>query len=158
MKSTRDTLHSVLSDILEKMAFMFAEDLDEQPEDIEAYQLWHAAIEFKGNVSGRIEITAPESLCLALAANAMGMEPDMIEGVSPKDALGEFLNIVCGEFIEVTQGNQQIYQLSIPVLSECGPECWHKMADTPDAVPLLVEDQPMLARAEILEAPPNQDS
>lgn len=151
MDDTRDILHRVLSDILEKMAFLFAEDLDQPPDDLGAAPLWHAAIEFKGAVSGRIETAAPEPLCLTLAANAMGVEPDMLEGLTPKDALGEFLNIVCGEFIEMRQGNQQIYHLAIPVLSEFAPDQWRALAARPETVSLLVEDQPMLARAEVRE-------
>ena len=113
--------------------------------------LWHAAIEFQGAVTGRIEVAAPEDLCLVLAANAMGVEPDMLEGLTPKDALGEFLNIVCGEFIEVRQGNQQIYHLTIPALSEFTADQWRALAARPETVSLLVEDQPMLARAEVRE-------
>lgn len=150
MEQTRDILHHVLSDILEKMAFLFAEDVDEKPEYPQTGAVWHASIEFYGPVKGRIEVSADENLCLTLAANALGIEPDMLENFAQKDALGEFLNIVCGDFIEKRHGAYQVYRLTIPALTECEPECWDKLASLPETVALLVEDQPMLARVEII--------
>ncbi len=148
MQQAREILHGVLYDILERLAFLFADDVDEITEEMIPSTFWRAAIEFHGIVSGKIEVAAPEDLCLTLAANTMGVEPDMLEGLTPKDALGEFLNIVCGEFIEVRHGAKEIFRLTIPTLSVCTTEQWQAMAAMPATVQLLVEDQPMLARAE----------
>jgi hypothetical protein len=64
-----------------------------------------------------ISITFPEELCLEIAANALGAEPeDDFVKEQAGDAVGEIVNILCGRFLTEVEGTEPVFNLSVPDL------------------------------------------
>ena len=111
----------IFLDISERLAFMFGDPVsrDNLPTTDAAWA--SAKVEFKGEVSGSIALTVPRSLCLELAANILGLDPDDLEyGDITADALSEMLNVVAGHIVRGLQGDGAAFSLSVPVYEELG--------------------------------------
>jgi len=115
--------HSVILDdvcklILEELAFLFCESQDASAFEYSRIQDAHeASMRFAGPLNGKLEIAAGRNLCLLLAGNMLGVEPDedpeMVVSHAD-DALKEALNVLCGRFTTEAFGEEAVYNLSAP--------------------------------------------
>jgi chemotaxis protein CheY-P-specific phosphatase CheC len=72
---------------------------------------------FTGPKNGKLEIAAGQNLCLILAANILGLEPDEeMASTYADDALREALNVLCGRFLTEAFGEEAVFNLSAPVI------------------------------------------
>ena len=109
-------LDNVCKSVLEELAFLFCD-----PNDAAGFDLGHikdarqVSMNFMGPTNGRLEIVAGLELCLIIAANMLGVEPDE-EGAASHavDALKEALNVVCGRFLTEAYGEEAVFNLSAP--------------------------------------------
>ena len=97
-------LRDVFCEVLEELAFLFAESASgDWTHTFNTLEYFHASIRFKGlenHIGGEIGIVCPDNLGWTLASNILGIEGEAIENsVCGKDALREFLNIICGRFL-----------------------------------------------------------
>jgi len=104
--------------ILEELAFLFCESQDASAFDYSQIQDAHeASMRFTGPTSGKFEIAACRNLCLLLASNMLGIEPDEDKEMAENhadDALKEALNVICGRFLTDAYGEEAVYSLSAP--------------------------------------------
>jgi CheY-specific phosphatase CheX len=102
--------------IFEEAAFALADSPENGPEDgYSTEPLLSFAVEFSGPFSGILTITTSERLPIILAANMLGMDdsdPDASE--KPADALGEILNMICGNFLPAIAGSGPEFQINAP--------------------------------------------
>ena len=141
----------VITDVLEKMAFMFADAAESPLELTEPERAMAAQLEFKGPLRGTIRVAASDDLCRLLACNILGVEPDQVSDTLAEDALKEFLNVVSGEFIEALAENRPLYELAVPTAFEMSADAWRALAANKAAVGFLVEDAPLLVFVEVSE-------
>lgn len=111
-------LGRLLSDVLGDLAFMIADDPPPAPSP---GALWlHGAIRFDGGAHhGTARVWCSRVFAQRLAANLLGLEPG--EGtvqVGAEDALREFLNVLCGQLVTTWYGTQDVFNLSIPEVTE----------------------------------------
>jgi len=110
---TTTTLTTVFSDVLGDLAFMFSDgdEIDPSPAT-----LWlETTIGYKGPATGMLKLWCPSEFGVLLAANLLGIDPedDDAESKAP-DAVREFMNIVCGQFVTAVHGTESVFDLTIP--------------------------------------------
>ena len=109
-------------DVMEGMAFLFAAPASRDDVPAQAGDFLQANIDFVGQLQGRLQMAAPRSLCIELAANMLGIEPGDAEAHRKSgDALKEALNIVCGKFLTASFGMTLVFNLTTPVVKAISP-------------------------------------
>ena len=111
-------LDGVCKRILEDLAFLFCESQDASAFDYNQIEdAYEASMRFTGPTNGKFEIAAGKNLCLLLASNILGIEPDdTAAGDHAADALKESLNVMCGRFLTEAYGEEAVFNLSAPVM------------------------------------------
>lgn len=107
------TLKATFSDVLAKLAFMFTEEAENAPLP---GQTWlETTISYQGAVCGTLRFRCTREFAVLLAANSLGVDPgDYAASKQSEDAVKEFANIVCGQYVTAAHGAEQAYNLSIP--------------------------------------------
>ena len=113
------TLTTIFSEVLANLAFMFT---DEDPADTSAAGTWlETFISYEGPVKGTLRFQCPREFCVLLAGNLLGIDPQDDDAESrAEDAVKEFMNILCGQFITTTHGTDDVFNLTIPETRELG--------------------------------------
>jgi hypothetical protein len=112
-------LREATEQTFETLAFLFTTD-DEEAQLGEP--VIEAAIGFGGPQEGRLRFVVAERMLTALAANMLGLEDDEITPELQKDALGEALNIVCGNLLPRMAGNEAVFHVLAPEVPAQEPE------------------------------------
>lgn len=109
-------LRSSSEAVLEEMAFMFCELMEEDVISKITEVNWHCgSMDFGGPLKGNLQIAAGGDFCIMLAANILGTEPDEPQSVQFKnDSLKELLNVICGRFLSDAFGLDMVFNLSSP--------------------------------------------
>ncbi len=107
------TLTAIFSDVLANLAFMFT---DEDDAALKSDAVWaEASIEYRGCVSGRLNLVYPKPFSIELAANLLGTDPDSEDvELQAEDAVKELMNIICGQLVTALHGTEALFNLSIP--------------------------------------------
>lgn len=142
--STRETLMTVVSDVLERFAFMFIEADDEK--DLTEYQgeFLHSSITFTGRVQGSVSVTAPVELCSEMAANVLGIDLSEAEPTAGEDAIKELVNIICGALTPALFSDKEVFDLTVPSLFRIDGSKWRELAADTENVRLWIDDKPLL--------------
>lgn len=140
-------LADALLSVLEQVCFMFGERLEERSQ---AHDSVHEAVQttmqFSGHRKGTVSLTVPTEMCMELAANVMGVDPDEVHGLeNAEDALKEVLNVTCGSLLTAMFGFEPVFDLSIPEVSEIGAHEWRNLGNFMGMVPLTVDEYPVYA-------------
>ena len=139
------TLETVISNVLQELAFMFADPGTDEDAIAPQEACLKAKISFQGPLCGDLGLVFPQSLCFEMIANILGLEPeDISEPGDAEDALKELLNIVCGQFLTSAFGSGLVFDLSIPTVEHLDSVAWDQQQQAPDTTVLLVEDEPVL--------------
>ena len=138
-------LRDVFFQILEDLAFMFAEE----PEDEEIFGTGapyvNVSMTYNGPSTGTLSLSVPEELCPEIAANVLGLDPDdEIITAKPHDALKELLNVICGNLLTEMAGEDPVFDLSIPEVRPLDTEGWNTMRVEPTTESFSVDDYPVL--------------
>lgn len=138
--TTTVTLKTVFSDVLANLAFMFTDDTDATPP---AGSGWlETTIGYHGPATGMLRFHCTRDFAVALAANLLGASPEDEDCVQQsQDAIGEFMNIVCGQFITATHGTEQVFDLTIPCTRDLPAPPEFITNDDASALALNVEGQ-----------------
>lgn len=107
------TLTAIFSEVLANLAFMFTDD--EQTEASSGDAWLETTISYQGPVNGTLIFRCTRNFAVLLAANLLGIDPE--ENVAARqceDAVREFMNIVCGQFVTSMHGSDNVFNLSIP--------------------------------------------
>src|SRR5690606_5615893 len=111
--STTRTLTAIFSEVLANLAFLFTDDeeLETTPDEV-----WlETTISYHGPESGTLRFRCTRDFCVLLAANLLGIDSEDETAVrQSEDAVREFMNIVCGQFVTSMFGSDHVYNLSIP--------------------------------------------
>lgn len=110
-------LATTFSDVLTNLAFMFT---DEETADLPAGEIWlETMIAYDGPVKGYLRLRCTRDFSIRLAANLLGLDPDDPDiHLSANDAVKEFMNIICGQYVTAAHGTEAVFSLTIPELVE----------------------------------------
>ncbi|MFQ5474075.1 MAG: chemotaxis protein CheX [Dehalococcoidia bacterium] len=136
------TLTEVFSEVLSDLAFLFTdEDAVETTED----DLWlETVIGYQGSQSGALRLRCTRRFSILLAANLLGADPEDADAEdSADDAVKEFMNIVCGQFVTAVHGTKDVFQLTIPQIAELPGPPDLSGCDGGNSSRMTVEGQPV---------------
>jgi CheY-specific phosphatase CheX len=111
--SQKLTLGKIVSESLEKLAFMFFMS-DSFREPILFQNAVTAEVSFTGIFSGRLALVMTEPALKELAANMLGMDSEEVEQNHLNDALKETANIICGNWLPVVGGDKAVFHIAAP--------------------------------------------
>lgn len=144
-------LSKVFTDVLEQLAFMFADPPEDELPPAEA-GLARASMTFQGPFSGALTLTVPRDMAPVLAANVLGLEPDdELVLQAPYDALKELLNVTCGNVLTTIAGDEPIFDLSVPTIEELPEDADWGLDGAPNTVACLVDDFPVVLRLSLTD-------
>jgi len=117
LRSYPQTLSETVQRIFERAAFVLMDFPDEEPgPNAAAAESAAAKVQFSGSFSGEMCFLANHRLAVILAGNMLGLEEDDPEAFSRSaDALGEVLNMICGNFLPLVAGTRAEFQINAPV-------------------------------------------
>ena len=140
-----EVLEDVFSDVMESLAFMFAERVDKEDLPSADGTILAVGMRFAGPFAGTLALTVPEATCTELAANVMGMDPeDAAAEEHAADALREVLNVTCGQLLTALAGDEPVFDLSVPTAEQKPPAHWAAALEQPQTLAFLVDESPML--------------
>lgn len=141
-----DELLAAFTEVLERFVMMdgFPAGAEVPPLRCDDADLLQASMTFRGAVNGALTIAAPLNVCLDMAANVMGADPEGDDAVSKAcDALGEVLNIACGSLVLALEPGEQT-DLTPPVVLGMDSSEWHYLLAANSTLPFDVEGSPVL--------------
>ena len=143
----REVLERVVAEVLERLAFMFAEPADREALTRAIPDALAASIQFSGERDGSMVLAVTNAQCAELAANVLGVEPqdDMVTQ-HRDDALAELLNVTCGHMLTEIAGTEPVFDMSVPVITALDGTAWDALLDAPDTACFLVDGKPVLAQ------------
>ncbi len=111
------TLATIFSEVLANLAFLFT---DEDPADPVPGDVWfETTIGYSGPMAGTLRFLCTRDFSTRLAANLLGTDPDDPDTEqSAGDAVKEFMNIVCGQFVTAAYGTEEVFHITIPEIVE----------------------------------------
>ena len=141
-------LSEVFCDILMNYAFMFGDECPKEEFPVDGDSHVHVTVSFSGDRSGLLGISTSPDLCVQLAANVLGLDPDDADSIDDaSDALEELLNIVCGHFLTATFGDVPVFELSPPSVSEIGEAEWRSLIENEETIGIMIDDIPAIVYA-----------
>lgn len=122
-QQTSVTLTTIFSEVLANLAFMFT---DEEQVDLSPADTWlETVISYRGPVAGTLRFRCTTDFSVLLAANLLGIDAQDDEAdAKARDAVKEFMNIVCGQLVTALYGSEKVFDLTIPQIAE--------LAEAPD--------------------------
>jgi len=143
-----ETLESVFAEVLEQLAFMFADPPESEDPALQE-DIVVATMSFHNAAEGLIQLVVPRSMGPILAANVLGLDPDdeMVTR-APYDALKELLNVTCGNVLTAIAGDEPVFDLTVPEIAEQPRESWEGLRSRENTVFCLVDDYPVLLHLE----------
>lgn len=112
---TTTTLMTVLSKVLADLAFMFADNERCAPPVSERWL--ETAISYEGSPSGTLRLTCTRTFATQLAVNLLGLETgEETTEQESDDAVKEFMNVLCGQYVTAAFGAEDVFHLMIPEL------------------------------------------
>jgi CheY-specific phosphatase CheX len=122
-QQTSATLTTIFSEVLANLAFMFT---DEEQVEISPADNWlETVISYQGPTSGTLRFRCTTDFSILLAANLLGVDAQDEEAdAKARDAVKEFMNIVCGQLVTALLGSEEVFNLTIPEVVE--------LAEAPD--------------------------
>jgi hypothetical protein len=139
-KPTRERLGSLLVELLEGAAFVFAEITDEKP--WAAGDLLSARLTLEHGERVELSLCVASELAQTLAANLLALEPESEEAkASAGDAVGELANMIAGTLAVEMLGADVVCKIGVPqVVPETGVEHDGHLAHARCRVSLHTED------------------
>jgi len=137
----------VFCDVLEKLAYLFAEPISTKHVPSSEGRCIQVTIAFNGPLEGVLSLAVPELVCEELAASILGLEPeDPLSRQHGCDALKEVLNVTCGHLLTSIEGVEPVFHVSPPELTELDQKGWASYLTDSDTNGFLVEEKPVLLR------------
>ena len=139
-----------MAEVLETMAFMFADPYENEEIPEEIPDAIKASMEFCWEEGfGAISLTVPAEMCMELASNILGMEPDDPNSQSKaEDALKELLNVITGRLATGVFGTKPVFTLSVPEVVIMDRDSWITEYKNPNTVKFSADSKVLLLTAE----------
>lgn len=138
-------LGKVFAQVAENLAFMFVETPEGEEFETLETDFVKAHMCFTGPFRGTLSIAVPRAMCPEIAASVLGLDPDdELVTRQPCDALKELLNVTCGNVLTAIAGEEPVFDLTVPELTELDLESWEAFSKSRGAIRFLVEDSPVV--------------
>jgi len=146
----KELIEEVFCDVLERFAFMFAEPVPLDELSFSESGFMKVGMSFAGELTGRIGLVVPGTMCGELASNVLGLDfGDEISEEQAKDSLRELLNVICGQFLTTYAGEEPVFDLSIPEVSKIEEDECKLLSEEDNTICFLVDNYPVLLNVRI---------
>lgn len=140
-------LEAVFPRVLEESAFLFAEPSDTDGEQNAPDDAVCVSIDFTGARSGSLNMAISTSLGREISMNLIGNDQgEAVPDSAAHDALGELLNVTCGNVLTEIAGEKPVFNLSVPRIAPISAEEWKSFFASPDMAAFKVDGQIVLTR------------
>lgn len=143
-------LETVFTNCLENIAFMFCEKVEAMDDEAFDTDFARGTISFNGPVNGSITLIIPRDMGKELAANTLGIEtsdPAILDQAD--DAIGELLNVICGQFLTTAKGTGPVFDLTVPKIRLMTRQDVLDAKNDPEHLLLRADDNPVILKLEI---------
>jgi CheY-specific phosphatase CheX len=106
-----EKLQQATTRTFELLAFLCAAEPDATPPDAEVAA---ASIGFSGPQAGYLRLRVPQRMVATIAANMLGLDEAETTADQQRDALGETLNVICGNLLPALEGPQAVFRVLAP--------------------------------------------
>ena len=138
-----EVLQKVLEQVLEAMAFVFADPWDDDAEP--AAGPWLAVeMRYQGHAEGDVTLLATEACARALRAEVLGVDAEEVSDAEARDTLRELLNVMCGHVVTELHGNTPVFNLEVPCIRAASAGEAKQMADDSNAAKATIDGEPVL--------------
>jgi len=135
----------IFLDISERLAFMFGDPVAKEKFETTGAPWVQSSVSFSGGTCGTLTLSAPRDLCLEIAANILGMDPEELDdGLLAEDALRELLNVVTGHVVPGLQGEDEAFELSVPSFRMLASGARDELLEDPGTICYELDDSPVL--------------
>lgn len=114
----QETLQTVTEQTFEALAFLSPGEPTDQTAET---QVW-AQVGFQGPVAGRLSLSLPQAMLATLTANMLGLAEEAVTEAQQSDALGEALNVICGNLLPNICGRSAVFRVEAPQVRVQQPE------------------------------------
>lgn len=153
MNVSSEIVNGVFARVLEKQAFLFADEMsltDLPPGDDDWVE---ARIDFHGPFGGCLSLAMPREAELEIAANFLGKDvDDPVVAQCAEDSLKEILNVVCGHLLTALAGVDPVFDLTIPNVLPISAEDLARLVAHPESLGFDVEGNPAVLRFMVSDA------
>ncbi len=140
-----EIIQDVFAEVMEKIAFMFAEPAEKDAVSSEDSEYIQAMMSFTGDLSGSISIAVPVEMCPEIASNILGISPEEEQGMElATDALKEVLNISCGQILTAIGSEKMDFSLTVPETRTMDAREWDRSLNQDNILAFSVDDFPVL--------------
>ncbi|MCK5943467.1 MAG: chemotaxis protein CheX [Planctomycetes bacterium] len=110
-----DHLQTLVTDALQRMAFVFADDSEVTAGEVLARSSAHAAIELRGPSNYTVTVSATDGLIREVASGMMGCEPDEVDADDHgRAAVAELANVFGGELVMKISTEEETLLIGLP--------------------------------------------
>lgn len=147
-----EVLTREFADVMERMAFMFAEPGDPCDFTPDGVPWMGVKMSFRGNLRGSVSLAAPRGLCMELAGNILGLTAEHQKAQEyADDAFRELLNVVCGQILTSLTGRVSTFDLGVPVSSDVDAGSVALLLHAGEALLFSVDEAPCVLRFSLEE-------
>ncbi len=143
MTDHKEHIRAVAARVLEDWSMFM---LDEQPSELSIFEtddiFFCSQLKFKGPVNGSYVVICQKPFMLSLANNLLG-ENGNVSDQDQADALGELVNVLCGNMLTEVYGTDVVFELTPPHVSAIEPEQLPQFVN-PLAVGFSADENPVL--------------
>jgi len=140
-----EIVSEVFCDVIEKMAFMFGENVAATDLPMSSQRYFLAQMSFDGEREGVLCMAVPVEMCIEVAANVLGVDPDDDFAQDEScDALKEVLNVTCGNLLTALAGEEPVFNLHPPEVSELDEAGWQALLEEEGSIAFNVDENPVL--------------
>lgn len=146
MNSERsEKISGVFVGIFEKLAFMFGDEVSKDEIPVPTGDLIEASMSFTGFRSGSLGLALPRDVCPVISANVLGIDVDDDVAIERSlDALKEVLNVICGNLLTEIEGEEPIFDLTVPETRIVSKAEWAGLLENDDTMAFVVDEEPVL--------------
>jgi len=145
----KETLIDSMTDVLEKLTFIFIEEAEDEEMDVSGRELLSVSMDFTGEKEGHLSLLSPKDKVVEISANILGLEEDEVTRDMYADSFGEVLNVLCGNILTAEYGVDPVFDLSVPTVNDASEEQWKQLMGQEHALSLLMDEDPCIITFEV---------
>ena len=150
--TNQSTAESTFVEVVEKLTFMFGEQVDVADVVTDAEPWVEARMGFSGDLEGTLAVVVPVSLQTEIASNIMGLDADASYTQDVlDDALRELINVVCGHVIMVLAGDDANFDLHPPQTDVLDGAALDALCADAGTTGYLLDDEPVLLHLHLIQ-------
>jgi len=112
----KEDIQVTIARILEDWGLMLVDRAESVQENFDqSMPFYCASIDFTGIVNGTYHVVCQETFARALAANLLGMDSEISEA-DQQDVLRELINVLSGNLLTASYGEDTVFDLSEPTV------------------------------------------